>query len=133
MSPTEILSLQHFHLAKKVFKDINIRIEFLTGKTTYSKRKEILKDLAEGKINFLIGTHSLFQKKIQFKNLGYVIIDEQHKFGVKQRTDLAKKGGKNCDLLLMSATPIPRTMMMSLYGDMDISKINEKPQLEKQF
>ncbi len=131
MSPTEILSLQHFHLAKKLFKNLNIRIEFLTGKTTYSKRKEILKDLAEGKINFLIGTHSLFQKKIQFKNLGYVIIDEQHKFGVKQRSDLAKKGGKNCDLLLMSATPIPRTMMMSLYGDMDISKIIEKPSIRK--
>ncbi len=131
MSPTEILSLQHFHLAKKIFKKINIRIEFLTGKTSYSKRKEILKDLAEGKINLLIGTHSLFQKKIKFKNLGYVVIDEQHKFGVKQRSDLAKKGGKNCDLLLMSATPIPRTMMMSLYGDMDISKINEKPSIRK--
>ena len=131
MSPTEILSLQHFHLAQKIFKNINIRIEFLTGKTSYSKRKEILKDLAEGKINFLIGTHSLFQKKIKFKNLGYVVIDEQHKFGVKQRSDLAKKGGKNCDLLLMSATPIPRTMMMSLYGDMDISKINEKPSIRK--
>ncbi len=131
MSPTEILSLQHFNLAKKIFNKINIRIEFLTGKTSYSKRKEILKDLAEGKINFLIGTHSLFQKKIKFKNLGYVVIDEQHKFGVKQRSDLAKKGGKNCDLLLMSATPIPRTMMMSLYGDMDISKINEKPSIRK--
>ena len=131
MSPTEILSLQHFHLAQKIFEKINIRIEFLSGKTSYSKRKEILKDLADGKINFLIGTHSLFQKKIKFKNLGYVIIDEQHKFGVKQRSDLAKKGGKNCDLLLMSATPIPRTMMMSLYGDMDISKINEKPSIRK--
>ncbi len=131
MSPTEILSLQHFQLAQKIFEKINIRIEFLTGKTSYSKRKEILKDLAEGKINFLIGTHSLFQKKIKFKNLGYVVIDEQHKFGVKQRSDLAKKGGKNCDLLLMSATPIPRTMMMSLYGDMDISKINEKPSTRK--
>ena len=131
MSPTEILSLQHFQLAQKIFEKINIRIEFLTGKTSYSKRKEILKDLAEGKINFLIGTHSLFQKKIKFKNLGYVVIDEQHKFGVKQRSDLAKKGGKNCDLLLMSATPIPRTMMMSLYGDMDISKINEKPSIRK--
>ena len=131
MAPTEILSLQHFHLAQKIFKNINIRIEFLTGKTSYSKRKEILKDVAEGKINFLIGTHSLFQKKIQFKNLGYVIIDEQHKFGVKQRSELAKKGGNNCDLLLMSATPIPRTMMMSLYGDMDISKINEKPSIRK--
>ena len=131
MSPTEILSLQHFQLAQKIFEKINIRIEFLTGKTSYSKRKEILKDLAEGKINFLIGTHSLFQKKIKFKKLGYVVIDEQHKFGVKQRSDLAKKGGKNCDLLLMSATPIPRTMMMSLYGDMDISKINEKPSTRK--
>ena len=120
-----------FSFSSKIFGKINIRIEFLTGKTSYSKRKEILKDLAEGKINFLIGTHSLFQKKIKFKNLGYVIIDEQHKFGVKQRSDLAKKGGKNCDLLLMSATPIPRTMMMSLYGDMDISKINEKPSIRK--
>ena len=69
----------------------------------------------------------MFQKKIKFKKLGYVVIDEQHKFGVKQRTDFAKKGGKNCDVLLMSATPIPRTMMMSIYGDMDISKISEKP------
>ena len=72
-----------------------------------------------------MGTHALFQKKIKFKTLGYIIIDEQHKFGVKQRLELAKKGGSNCDVLLMSATPIPRTMMMSLYGDMDISKIKE--------
>ncbi len=133
MAPTEILSLQHYQLAKRIFKNINIRIEFLTGKTSYSKKKEILKDLAEGKINFLIGTHSLFQKKIEFKNLGYVVIDEQHKFGVRQRSDLAKKGGYNCDLLLMSATPIPRTMMMSLYGDMDISKIYEKPSVRKKI
>ena len=79
----------------------------------------------------LIGTHALFQKKISFENLGLVIIDEQHKFGVKQRSDLAHKGGNNCDVLLMSATPIPRTMMMSLYGDMDISKIDEKPEKKK--
>ena len=133
MAPTEVLSLQHFSLAQKIFKRIDIRIEHLTGKTNYSKRKKILEDLSKGKINFLIGTHSLFQKKIEFKNLGYVIIDEQHKFGVKQRSDLAKKGGQNCDLLLMSATPIPRTMMMSLYGDMDISKINEKPSIRKKI
>ncbi len=75
----------------------------------------------------LIGTHSLFQKKINFRKLGLIVIDEQHKFGVKQRSDLAKKGGSECDVLLMSATPIPRTMMMSLYGDMDISRITEKP------
>ena len=127
MGPTEILSLQHFELAKKVFREFKINIEFLSGKTKLFKRKKILKDLKEGKIDLLIGTHSLFQKKIRFKNLGYVIIDEQHKFGVKQRSELAEKGGKNCDVLLMSATPIPRTMMMSMYGDMDISKISEKP------
>ena len=127
MGPTEILSFQHFKLAKEVFKKSKIKIEFLSGKTELSKRKKILKDLNEGKIDLIIGTHALFQKKIKFKNLGYIIIDEQHKFGVKQRSDLADKGGKNCDVLLMSATPIPRTMMMSFFGDMDISKISEKP------
>ena len=75
----------------------------------------------------------MFSKKINFKKLGLVIIDEQHKFGVKQRSDFSKKGGENCDILLMSATPIPRTMMMSLYGDMDISKITENLQIEKKI
>ena len=126
MSPTAILAKQHFDLSKKIFKN-NIRIEFLTGKTEYKLRKHILCDLKKGKIDLLIGTHALFQKKIDFKKLGLVVIDEQHKFGVKQRSDLALKGGENCDVLLMSATPIPRTMIMSLYGDMDVSKINEKP------
>ena len=127
MSPTEILARQHYQLAKKIFKNKNINIEYISGKTEPKEKKQILKKLEEGKIDFLIGTHSLFQKKIIFKKLGYVVIDEQHKFGVKQRSDLALKGGTNCDVLLMSATPIPRTMMMSLYGDMDISKISEKP------
>ena len=131
MGPTEILSFQHFKLAEKIFKNTNFNIKFLSGKTELNKRKSILKDLANGKIDLIIGTHALFQKNIKFKNLGYVVIDEQHKFGVKQRSDLAKKGGDNCDLLLMSATPIPRTMMMSLYGDMDISKIKEKPSSRK--
>ena len=81
----------------------------------------------------IIGTHALFQKKVDYKNLGLIIIDEQHKFGVRQRSDLAKKGGDECDVLLMSATPIPRTMMMSLYGDMDISKISEKPAKRKKI
>ena len=80
-----------------------------------------------GEIDLLIGTHALFQKKIDFKNLGYIIIDEQHKFGVKQRMSLAEKGGNNCDVLLMSATPIPRTMMLTVYGDMDVSRLTEKP------
>ena len=127
MSPTAILANQHYELARNTFKKNNLKIEFLTGKTEYKKKKEILNNLANGKIDLLIGTHTLFQKKIIFKKLGLVIIDEQHKFGVKQRSDLAKKGGDNCDVLVMSATPIPRTMMMSLYGDMDISKITQKP------
>ena len=133
MAPTEILAKQHFELAKKIFKNLDIEIEFLTGKTEYKKRKEILKDIESKKIKFLIGTHSLFQKKINFKKLGLVKIDEQQKFGVKQRSDFANKGGDNCDVLLMSATPIPRTMMMSLYGDMDISKITEKPAKRKKI
>ncbi len=133
MSPTEILAKQHFDLTKKIFKNTNFKIEFLSGKTDIKKRKSILQSLEHGKTNILIGTHALFQKKIIFKNLGLVVIDEQHKFGVKQRADLAIKGGNNCDVLLMSATPIPRTMMMSLYGDMDISKINEKPAKRKKI
>ena len=132
MSPTEILAKQHYNLSKKIFKN-NIEVEFLTGKTEYKLRKKILDKLKNGKIDLLIGTHSLFQKTISFKKLGLVVIDEQHKFGVKQRSDLAQKGGHNCDVLLMSATPIPRTMMMSLYGDMDVSKINEKPAKRKKI
>ncbi|MDC1130553.1 ATP-dependent DNA helicase RecG [Pelagibacteraceae bacterium] len=133
MSPTEILANQHFQLSKNIYKDLNFKIDFLSGKTEAKNRKKILKNLESGKTNLLIGTHALFQKKILFKKLGLVIIDEQHKFGVKQRSQLAKKGGDNCDVLLMSATPIPRTMMMSLYGDMDVSKITEKPAKRKKI
>ena len=131
MSPTEILAKQHYELAGKIYKNSNFKIDFLTGKTLIKNRKETLANLESGKTNLLIGTHALFQKKINFKKLGLVVIDEQHKFGVKQRSELAKKGGNNCDVLLMSATPIPRTMMMSLYGDMDVSKITEKPSNRK--
>ena len=133
MGPTEILSLQHYELAKKIFKNSSIKVEFLSGKTDPIKKKEILSGIKSGEINLLIGTHALFQKKINFKKLGFVVIDEQHKFGVKQRSELAQKGGSNCDVLLMSATPIPRTMMMSNYGDMDISKITEKPAHRKKI
>ena len=132
MAPTEILAKQHYNLSKKIFKN-DIKIEFLTGKTEYKFKKNILNKLKNKEIDLLIGTHALFQKKISFGKLGLVIIDEQHKFGVKQRSDLAHKGGNNCDVLLMSATPIPRTMMMSLYGDMDISKIDEKPEKRKKI
>jgi ATP-dependent DNA helicase RecG len=131
MAPTEILATQHFNLAKEIFKKTNVTIDYLSGKTEYKEKKRINEELISGKIDLVIGTHSLFQKKIKFNKLGLIIIDEQHKFGVKQRIDLAKKGGDECDVLLMSATPIPRTMIMSIYGDMDISKITEKPAKRK--
>ncbi len=133
MAPTEILAKQHYDLAKKIFNNTKVSIEFLTGKTEFNKRKKIIRNLENKNIDFIIGTHSLFQKKIKFNNLGLVLIDEQHKFGVQQRSELAKKGGVNCDVLLLSATPIPRTMMMSFYGDMDVSKITEKPAKRKKI
>ena len=129
MAPTGILAEQHFKLLNKLIvqSNLKINIELLTGKTDSKKRKKILIDLENKKIDFLIGTHALFQKTISFHRLGLIIIDEQHKFGVQQRIRFAKKGGVNCDVLLLSATPIPRTMMMSIYGDMDSSKLEEKP------
>ena len=132
MAPTEILAKQHYNLAKKLFdEDINIKI--LTSKTEYRERNKILKDLINGNINILIGTHSLFQEKIKYNNLGLIVIDEQHKFGVKQRKKLSDKGGKNCDILVMSATPIPRTMIMTVFGDMDTSIIKNKPKNRKEI
>ena len=132
MAPTEILARQHYNLARKLF-DKNVNIKLLTGKTDYKDRKKILVDLNNNKINFLVGTHSLFQEKIKYNNLGLIIIDEQHKFGVKQRKKLSDKGGDNCDVLVMSATPIPRTMIMTVFGDMDISLIRSKPKNRKEI
>ena len=132
MAPTEILAKQHFNLSKKIFPS-TIEIEILTSKTKYLKKKIILDKIKSNKINMVFGTHSLFQKKILFNKLGYIIIDEQHKFGVKQRKLLSDKGGRNCDVLLMSATPIPRTLTMTLYGDMDLSIIREKPKFRKEI
>ena len=130
MAPTEILAKQHFNLAKKIFpKHLNIR--FISGKLLYKEKKNLLKDLFSNKIDIIFGTHAVFQKKVNFKNLGLIIIDEQHKFGVNQRKKLSDKGGSNCDVLLMTATPIPRTLTMTLYGDMDLSIINEKPSIRK--
>ena len=131
MVPTEILAKQHFNLAKKILNSDKIKIKFLSGKSELDEKKKINNELSLGTVNFLIGTHALFQKNIKFKNLGLVIIDEQHKFGVKQRIDLSNKGGKDCDILLMSATPIPRTLIMTLYGDMEVSRIIEKPTFRK--
>jgi len=131
MAPTEILARQHFESAKKIFPK-NISIELLSGKSKNSNKKKILKDLENKNIDMIFATHSIFQKKIIFKKLGYIIIDEQHKFGVRQRKLLSDKGGDNCDVLLMSATPIPRTLTMSVYGDMDVSIIKEKPNNRKE-
>ena len=132
MAPTEILAMQHYKLAKNLFSK-KINLEILTSKTDYIKKKDIHREISNKKINMIFGTHSLFQKKINFSNLGYIIIDEQHKFGVRQRKQLSDKGGDNCDVLLMSATPIPRTLIMSIYGDMDISIIKEKPNHRKEI
>ncbi len=130
MAPTEILASQHYNLAKRIFPK-NINIEILSNKIDTKKRKIVTENLKENKINIIFGTHAIFQKKILFKNLGFIVIDEQHKFGVRQRKLLSDKGGKNCDILLMSATPIPRTLTMSIYGDMDVSIIREKPNHRK--
>jgi len=130
MAPTEILARQHFNLARKIFhKDINI--EIISGKSEYKVKKDILKKLENNKIDIIFGTHAIFQKKVIFKKLGLIVIDEQHKFGVNQRKQLSDKGGIDCDVLLMTATPIPRTLTMTIYGDMDISTIREKPKSRK--
>ena len=130
MAPTEILAKQHYNLYKRVFGN-NASVDFLTGKTDYKKKRDILNKLENKKIKIIFGTHALFQKKIKFKKLGLIVVDEQHKFGVNQRKKLSEKGGSNCDVLVMSATPIPRTMMMTLYGDMDITLIKSKPKNRK--
>jgi len=131
MAPTEILARQHYTLAKKLFPN-NISIELLSSKSANIDKKRIINELENNKINIVFGTHAIFQKKIIFAKLGYIIIDEQHKFGVRQRKLLSDKGGDNCDILLMSATPIPRTLTMSVYGDMDVSIIREKPSNRKE-
>ncbi len=130
MAPTEILTKQHFQQAKKLFPKL-INIEIISGKSEYKEKKEILNKLKNKKIDIIFGTHAIFQKKVIFNKLGLIIIDEQHKFGVNQRKRLSDKGGVDCDVLLMTATPIPRTLTMTIYGDMDISIIREKPKNRK--
>ena len=132
MAPTEILAKQHFNLYKKIFGS-EVNAELLTGKSNSGEKKNILKKLETNKINMIFGTHALFQKKVVFKKLGLIVIDEQHKFGVNQRKKLSEKGTLNCDVLVMSATPIPRTMMMTLYGDMDVTLIKSKPKNRKEI
>ena len=124
MAPTEILATQHYENIIKLFKKYNINISLLTGKT--KNKKSILKDLKDNKIDIIIGTHALIQDNVEFNNLGLVITDEQHRFGVNQRSNLKNKGNAP-DILYMSATPIPRTYALTIYGDMDISSIKTMP------
>lgn len=131
MVPTEILAKQHFENISKLFKSLNINIEILLGKTKKKDKEKIYEELKSGRINLLIGTHSLLNEKVEFNNLGLVITDEQHRFGVAQRENLRIKG-KLPDILYMSATPIPRTYALTIYGDMDISLIKTKPSGRKE-
>ena len=132
MAPTEILANQHFENIKNILIETNMKIELLTGNTKKKDRDVILEKLEKGQIDLIIGTHALLNEKLKFKNLSLVITDEQHRFGVNQRTLLNKKG-ENTDILYMSATPIPRTYALTLYGDMDITNIKTKPKGRKEI
>jgi ATP-dependent DNA helicase RecG len=127
MAPTEILANQHFLGLSELAKSLNINIKILTGSTKTSERKIIHEGLENGSLHIIIGTHALLEDKVQFQNLGLAIIDEQHRFGVEQRSKLWKKNEIPPHVLVMTATPIPRTLAMSLYGDLDISVIDELP------
>ncbi|WP_374957261.1 ATP-dependent DNA helicase RecG [Gilvibacter sp.] len=127
MAPTEILSVQHYNGLLLWCKKLNISVYILTGSTNASTRREIHEKLENGELDLLIGTHALLEKKVVFKNLGLAVIDEQHRFGVAQRAQLWKKNERPPHILVMTATPIPRTLAMSLYGDLDLSVIDELP------
>ncbi len=127
MAPTEILSVQHFNSLYSLLNNLKISVKLLTGSTKTLERKKIHESLENGELQILIGTHALLEEKVKFKNLGLAIIDEQHKFGVAQRSKLWKKNTSPPHILVMTATPIPRTLAMSVYGDLDISIIDELP------
>jgi ATP-dependent DNA helicase RecG len=127
MTPTEILANQHFNGLTELAKDLNINIKLLTGSTKIANRRIIHEELENGSLHILIGTHALLEDKVKFQNLGLAVIDEQHRFGVEQRSKLWKKNEIPPHVLVMTATPIPRTLAMSLYGDLDISVIDELP------
>lgn len=132
MAPTEILALQHYNNIISTFKNINVNVCLLTSSTKKKDRLLILEDLKSGKCDILIGTHSVLNNEVVFKNIGLVITDEQHRFGVAQRKNLQNKGDMT-DVLYLSATPIPRTLALTLFGDMDISQIKTKPANRKQI
>ncbi len=127
MAPTEILATQHYEGISKLLEGTGLRIELLTGSTKKKKRTEVHQGLLDGSINFLVGTHALLEPVVQFHNLGMAIIDEQHRFGVEQRSKLWRKNSRPPHVLVMTATPIPRTLAMTVYGDLDVSVIDELP------
>ena len=126
MAPTEILAVQHYNNMKELFKNTGIVVELLTGSVTKKDKQVIYNELKDGTINMIVGTHALIQEEVEYNNLGLVVTDEQHRFGVNQRSNLKNKGIKP-DVLYMSATPIPRTYALTIYGDMDVSIIKEMP------
>jgi ATP-dependent DNA helicase RecG len=127
MAPTEILAQQHFQSLKDLLSDLPVNIKVLTGSAKSKARKETLAELISGECNIVVGTHALIEETVQFKNLGMVVIDEQHRFGVEQRAKLWRKNSQAPHVLVMTATPIPRTLAMTLYGDLDVSVIDELP------
>ena len=127
MAPTEVLAVQHFKGAEKLLKDTGIKVALLTGSTRKKERDKTLESLLNGEITILFGTHALIEERVQFQNLGFAVIDEQHRFGVEQRARLWSKGEQLPHILVMTATPIPRTLAMTLYGDLDVSVIDELP------
>ncbi len=131
MAPTEILATQHFDKISKQLAPLGLRVEFLSGSTKTAKRRQILEGLQSGDVDILIGTHALIEDPVVFQNLGLVVIDEQHRFGVEQRARLWRKNAVPPHVLVMTATPIPRTLAMTLYGDLDVSVIDELPQGRK--
>ena len=130
MCPTEILAEQHNKVLKSYFDKLGVNTALLVGGQKKKQREQILQDIRLGKADVVVGTHALFQEAVEFKNLGFVVIDEQHKFGVMQRAKLREKG-LNPDVLVMTATPIPRTLSLTIYGDLDVSVINELPKNRK--
>lgn len=127
MAPTEILARQHFATIVKMLGDMGVKVAVLTGTTKVRERRVILEALKEGQIDILVGTHALLEDRVQFSNLGFVVIDEQHRFGVEQRARLWTKNNNPPHILVMTATPIPRTLAMTVYGDLDVSIIDELP------
>jgi ATP-dependent DNA helicase RecG len=126
LAPTEILARQHFATIEPLAKAAGIQLRLLTGRDKGAPRAKLLEDLAEGRVDVVIGTHALIQDDVAFKDLAFVVVDEQHRFGVDQRLALTSKG-KATDVLVMSATPIPRTLTLTAYGDLDVSRLTEKP------